>query len=249
MSLPDYQPTYKQISTDILEELDLQGEVFVRTNELLNYFNQAIENTEGVIHALCEDYYKTEAWLRVTANNPFADLPPDIYGQKIRGIFYVNSTQKYEVKYIRRPKDTLYMNENPANWYMYDLINKTGIGTKIKIYPTPDYSDPVPTDLDPDPEASMKIFYLRRAVLFTGDPDQRLDIPEYSAVIKQYVRWMCYAKEVHPFAQNAKEVLDEMKIEMRETLADRQPNEDTLIQPDVELYTDQDNYFLGNGAL
>lgn len=55
--------TYSELLSEVKEELDLQNEVIITDDGYVNICNDVIQKTEGIIHDLHEDYFKTSAHL------------------------------------------------------------------------------------------------------------------------------------------------------------------------------------------
>lgn len=228
-----YLPTYGELKANIERQLDLQGEVFVRPDEILDYFNEAIDEIEALIHTIYEDYFRVSTFLNIVSGTNAYVLPDDIYAQKIRLVQYINGQNIYEVNRIRDIKEIPYIVQN--DWYQYDLVNTAALGPQIVIYPTPNFTS----------NGIIQMWYLRNAKRFTGDETETCDIPEFTHVLNQYVRWKCYQKEVHPMTEQAGADLDNMKMLMIETLSSRVPDENNKIRPDVSFYLDADAYDWG----
>lgn len=228
-----YLPTYGELKSNIERQLDLQGEVFVRPNEILDYFNEGIDELEALIHTIYEDYFRVSTFLNIVSGTDAYVLPEDIYAQKIRLVQYINGNNIYEVNRIRDIKQIPYI--VPNDWYQYDLVNTAALGPQIVFYPLPNFTS----------NSIIKMWYLRNAKRFTGNLNETCDIPEFTHVLCQYVRWKCYQKEVHPMTEQAGVDLDNMKMLMIETLSSRVPDENNKIRPDVSFYLDADSYDWG----
>lgn len=224
-----YSPTYGELKANLQKELDLEDETFVTPIELMKYANEAVEMISSSIHSIYEDYYKTEATISLVSGQALYDLPSDIYAQKIRHIHYNdNGTKNYEIKKVKQIKYLADIDQEDA--YQYDITNSSSAGLKIKIYPTPQENS-----------SNVTIYYLRNAKRFTADADV-CDIPEFSSVLVQYMRWKCLSKEVHPDTDMAARDLERMRQEMVDTLTARIPDEEfNLIPMDASFYRDFDD--------
>lgn len=224
-----YSPTYGELKSNLQKELDLEDETFVTPEELMKYANEAVEMISSSIHSIYEDYYKTEATISLVSGQALYDLPSDIYAQKIRHIHYNdNGSKNYEIKKVKQIKYLADITSEDA--YQYDITNSSAAGLKIKIYPTPQESND-----------NVTIYYLRNAKRFTADSDV-CDIPEFSSVLVQYMRWKCLSKEVHPDTDMAARDLERMRQEMVDTLTARIPDEEfNLIPMDASFYRDFDD--------
>lgn len=225
-----YSPTYLELKTNLEQELDLQDETFITPAEFLNYFNEAVDMVEAAIHTIYEDYFLVSTPLTFASGTATYVLPTDIYAQKIRGLYYNDgSTNIYEVKRIKKLSDTNWLNLSSTNSLQYLITNDATNGLRIAFYPTPTASGAFGT-----------IWYIRNAKRFSANADV-CDIPEFTAVIVQYVRWKCMSKEGHPDTGSAAGALQAMKQDMIETLTARVPDEDNKIPMDLSFYDDFDS--------
>ena len=229
-----YSPTYAELKSYLQKELDLEDETFITPDEFLSYFNEAVDMVEAAIHNIYEDYFLTMATLPITSGTAAYSLPSDIYAQKIRKILYNdNGSLKYEIRRIKRLEDTLYIEQ--ADLYAYILMNSGSTGMKVNLFPTPQ-----------DSNSNISVWYLRNAKRFTLDTDV-CDIPEFTSVVVQFVRYKCLTKEGHPDAAQAAQDLERMKQEMVDTLTARVPDEDNTVLKDTTFYRDFDDWRFGGG--
>lgn len=229
-----YSPTYAELKAYLEKELDLEDETFITEDEMLSYFNEAVDMVEAAIHNIYEDYFLTTAPLAITSGTAAYNLPSDVYAQKIRKVLYNdNGSLKYEIRRIKRIEDTLYV-ESP-DLYGYILLNSGSTGMKITLFPTPQ-----------DSNSNITVWYLRNAKRFTQDTDV-CDIPEFTSVVVQFVRYKCLTKEGHPDAAQAAQDLERMKQEMVDTLTARVPDEDNTVLKDTTFYRDFDDWRFGGG--
>ena len=84
--------TYAMLLNKLTEDLDLINEPFISSDELLGYMNEAIEEAETAIHTIgIEDtYFMSSDFIFLQPGVSQYALPADIYGNKIRKIFYSN---------------------------------------------------------------------------------------------------------------------------------------------------------------
>jgi len=229
-----FSPTYSQLKTYLEQELDLQDETFITPNELMAYFNEAVDMIEAAIHNIYEDYFLTNAVLPITSGVAGCTLPSDIYAQKIRKILYNdNGSLKYEIRRLKKLEDILYI--QPTDLYAYVILNSSTSGLALTLYPTPQ-----------DTNTNITIWYIRNAKRFTSDSDV-CDIPEFTNVLVQFVRWKCLNKEGHPDTAQAGSDLDRMRQEMVDTLTARVPDEDNFVLKDTTFYRDFDDWRFGGG--
>jgi hypothetical protein len=105
-----FSPTYSQLKTYLEQELDLQDETFITPNELMAYFNEAVDMIEAAIHNIYEDYFLTNSPLSITNNQAAYGLPSDIYAQKIRRILYNDGgSYKYEIKRVKKLEEIMFI--------------------------------------------------------------------------------------------------------------------------------------------
>jgi len=93
--------TYNEAKLKIERDLDLQEESFVTPEEMLAYFNDAIDEAESEIHNLFEDYFLTEATVTLAAGTDRYSLPSDIFANKIRMLWFSDGQLRYQVKRTR----------------------------------------------------------------------------------------------------------------------------------------------------
>lgn len=223
-------PTYSTLVDKLKSELDLYEETFITDSEILGYFNEAIDNLEALIHSVYEDYFMTKTSLTLVSGTQDYSLPTDIYAQKIRKLFYINGSDKYEVKRVRELNQIPYVQNEEGLRYI--LTNDATLGIRMSFYPTPAVSG-----------AYLTLFYIRNATRFTGVTTETCDLPEFSNVVVQYVKWRCMEKEGHPDVGSAVGALDALRVLMVETLTNRVIDEDTEIIKDVSFYRDFDDSF------
>lgn len=232
-----YSPTYAELLADLQKELDLEDETFITPDEFLSYFNRGVDDVESAIHTIYEDYFLTKTSVSLVSGTSEYSLPSDIYAQKIRGIFYNNgTTKKYEIRQIRKLQETDFLDQ-PTDDYKYVITNSSVSGLKIAIYPTPN-----------ETSSYVTMWYIRNAKRFSSDSDV-CDIPEFTPVIIQYVRWKCLAKEGHPDTDAARQDYERMKQNMVETLTNRVPDEHNEVLMDLSFYNDFDEYNYWGGNL
>ncbi len=229
-----YSPTYADLKAYLQKELDLEDETFITPDEMKSYFNEAVDMIEAAIHNIYEDYFLTNTSLSFVNGQAAYALPSDIYAQKIRKILYNDGgAYKYEIKRVKKLEETMFI--QTPDLYSYVLTNDATAGLKITLFPTPQADAPYGT-----------IWYIRNAKRFTVDADV-CDIPEFTNVLVQFVRWKCLNKEGHPDTMQALEDLGRMKQEMVDTLTARVPDEDNFVLKDMSFYRDFDDWRFGGG--
>jgi hypothetical protein len=80
--------TWGEIRNEVQKEYGIEGDPDYDEQELINMANRAINRVESRVIQLQQDYFLTVAEIDVTENVLEYDLPDDIYGQKIRRIFW-----------------------------------------------------------------------------------------------------------------------------------------------------------------
>lgn len=229
-----YSPTYADLKAYLQKELDLEDETFITAQEFMDYFNEAVDMIEASIHNIYEDYFLTNTSLSILNGQAAYNLPTDIYAQKIRKILYNDGgAYKYEIKRVKKLEETMFI--QTPDLYSYVLTNDASAGLKITLFPTPVADQPYVT-----------IWYIRNAKRFTSNTDV-CDIPEFTNVLVQFVRWKCMSKEGHPDTVQALEDLGRMKQEMVDTLTARVPDEDNFVLKDMSFYRDYDDWRFGGG--
>jgi len=229
-----YSPTYADLKAYLQKELDLEDETFITAQEFLDYFNEAVDMIEASIHNIYEDYFLTNSSLSILNGQAAYNLPTDIYAQKIRKILYNDgSAYKYEIRRVKKLEETMFI--QTPDLFSYILTNDAIAGLKITLFPTPVADAPYVT-----------VWYIRNAKRFTSNTDV-CDIPEFTNVLVQFVRWKCMSKEGHPDTVQALEDLGRMKQEMVDTLTARVPDEDNFVLKDMSFYRDYDDWRFGGG--
>lgn len=220
--------TLAQIRQKVKADLDIEGETFVRADELDAYINEAIDEAEAEIHTLYEDYFLSRATLSLVANQDEYDLPSDIYAHKIRRITYNNQSSVYTVHRVQDwkkfEKYEIANNYETSDLYQYFIMNETAGTPKILLLPpareTGDF---------------ITIWYLRQANRLEDDTDI-CDIPDFANFVFQYTKFRVYEKEGHPNIQVAIGALEQQRQLMKSTLAAMVPDAENTIEEDFSFY-------------
>lgn len=227
-------PTYGTMRTKVLQDMDIEDEVFIDTDtELLGLFNEAVDFVESQIHGIAEDYFKTDAYLVMTLDSANVSLPSDIYASKVRGLVYENQTLRYDVLRFKNPQTAhieISLRNQPTRsteWYKYWLKNASAdAGVLIQLSPVSRESS---TD-------HLHCWYIRNARSFTGVTTEKCDIPEFSDVVVEYVKWKVKCKELNqpdfPMTPALVTKIENMMV----TLKDMVPDGDCEIPPDFSFY-------------
>ena len=220
--------TLEQVRNKIKRDLDIEGEAFIRSQELDDYINEAIDEAEAEIHSQYEDYFLTKAEINLVSNQAEYALPDNIFAHKIRRIVYDNSSSVYKVKRIQDwrkfEQKAIADNFETSDIYQYFLINEVAGAPRILLVPKAREDGP-----------QMTIWYIRQANRLEESTDI-LDIPEFANFIFQYVKVRVYEKEVHPNAQQARLDLQQQRSLMVGTLASMTPDAENKIELDMSHY-------------
>jgi hypothetical protein len=228
--------TFADIKTKMGNDYDITDERFVNDTELCGYANEAIDDAETAIHTLHhEDKYflvpATFSWVSGTADYV---MPTDIYGNKIRKVYYNNGNRKYEITRLKNLLDV--PNVVAGEDYRYLIINPS-TGIRARFYPTP-----------AETSTNATIWYIRNMKRLTTslvDATNICEVPECVNFVYQYVR-RSIAKKTRRADLVAQESED-LKIQyqlMMDALKEMVPDEDTLIPMDTSFYFEQgDRYY------
>lgn len=222
--------TYGQIRTKVEADLDLQGESFISSTEMLGYANEAIDEVERQIHDLYSDYFLTRGSLTLVNGQEAYSLPSDIFAIKIRAIVYRNGTLTWKFDRIRDwHKFEQYEFEKTnltgnSRRYGYFVVNTTPGNPQILITPTPNESGTL-----------AKIWYLRNANEMVDDTSV-CDIPEAVNYVMAYMKWKCMMKELHPNTELAAKEVEAQNANTLKNLSEMFPDNETDIEPDLRLY-------------
>ncbi len=222
--------TFAEAKLQVQKEMDTEEETNVDEAEYFNYFNEAIDTAEALIHSMNEDYFLTKGLLPLTASQSEYDLPSDIYANKIRHFqFKQDSTKIYEIRRIPLEKIMFIDETNTNSDFLYHLENSLVSQTKIVLHPTPAADDPT----------SVTLWYLRNANRVNVDADI-IDIPEFIEYIMAYVKTKIARKEGNPLLVTYQDELDRQANLMRQTLDQMIPDSDETLALDTTFYSDFD---------
>jgi len=222
--------TLLQLRTRVQEDLDLQDETFIVDSDINNWVNESISKAEAVIHTLYEDYFLSEATISVTAGTKLYDYPSDIYANKIRKITFVGSgnSTSHEVKRAKNltlasERDVYDTGSNHVlEWTPY---NDASNGRKIRIFP------------EASRTGTLRVWYIRNAKQLSADTDN-CDVDEFERYILQCVKTECYFKDGDPRAIQSKQLEEQLKQDMIETLSNAVPDNNDEIPMDLSFYND-----------
>lgn len=183
--------TWGDIKTKIERDLDLEGEVFISENELLGYANEAIDEIEGHIHEMCEDYFLTRSPLTLVIGQENYDLPSDIFAMKVRGVIYRNGNETFKIERVKdwRKFEEYEFNKTGLQYnqlYKFMIINASAGTPQLLLTPAPQEAGQY-----------IQVWYIRNANVLTDD-SSICDIPESVNYVIKYVKMKVYEKELHP---------------------------------------------------
>lgn len=227
--MPQFE-TWAAFKAKVERDLDIQGEVFIRPNELIGYANEAIDEAEAEILTLNQDYFLARSTIDLTVGKTDYPLPDNIFAKKVRRIVYNNGSSVYPVKHLKdwHKFESLALSEQfiTADVYRYMMVNSTPGQPEIIISPRPSET------------ATLDIWYTRQANRVTGDVADIIDIPECLTFLIQFVKVRVYEKEGHPNFTTAVGILEQQRELMRKKLADSVPDADNELEMDFSVYTD-----------
>lgn len=226
--------TLKEIRDQVINDLDLQEEVWVSESELNVWINEAVKNAEAQVHTLYEDYFLVEADpVQITEGEYLIDYPSDIYANKIRKIIFNeslgNSTASHEVKRMKSLLDgkaaDFYESDSTNPVLSWSPSNKAGEGRKIRLFPKVGRS------------GYLYIWYIRNASKLVNDNDI-CEIDEFEHYIVQYTKTKVFLKDGDPRADDSKILEEQYKQDMINTLSDMAPDGDNVLNMDLSHYDD-----------
>ena len=123
--------TFGDLNTQLLKELDLEGEEFISPDEIKGYWNRAVSVAEGHIITLGmrDKYFLARTKLSTVLGQEEITLPENLYANKIIKIVYRLGAIFYTV----RPLDAKDMFENyeylnsfsATDFYRYMILHNT----------------------------------------------------------------------------------------------------------------------------
>lgn len=179
--------TYTELSSKVEKDLDTEEELFIQPEELLGYFNEAVDRAEQIVLQLYEDYFLTRTTLALVSGTEEYSLPSDIYANKIRRVVYSNGGMIYPIRRIRDWKKFEEYAETSvyggSDRYQYFLYNPSAAQAKLLLVPAARETG-----------SYVTIWHIRNANVFALGTDI-LDIPEAANFIMQYVKDRITEKE------------------------------------------------------
>mgnify|MGYP006921364457 CR=1 FL=1 len=220
--------TYSDAKFKIENEFDIQDENAIDDDEIMGYFNSAINEADSHIKQLFEDYFLTNDYVPLVAGTSDYDMPTNIYANKFRIVYLKKDAEKYEVKRIKLSKIPLKEDEDD---YEYNIENNTGAGgTRFVIYPAAKETS----------STILRRWYYRTASRMADDTSV-IDIPEFIDFVYAHVRVSVAIKLGHPKLPIYNDKLTEKRAEMMSTLKTMVPDGNTEIEADGSFYEDFDS--------
>lgn len=231
MSIASRYWTYAEILAKVQKDLDLEDEIFIQASEFLSYANEAVDEAEGIVHTLYEDYFLDKEGITLVSGTSEYSLPSKIFAHKIRRIIYRNGSRVYPVNRIRDwhkfEEYALDLVGGPLGnsaEYRYFIINQTAGSPKILF--TPEVSEA---------GAFITVWFLRQANRFVATSDV-LDIPEAANFVIQHIKNRCWEKEGHPNLSKGMMDLEKERSLLEGTLTAMVPDADNEIEMDLTFY-------------
>lgn len=237
--------TYGQLRTKLELDLDLQDETFITPDEMVGYFNEAIDEAEAEILKIHEDYFLNDHTPTLVAGTSQYALPTDIYAAKIRGVVYSSGGLIYPVNRIPNFQKFLDLAETTqfgsAERYRYYIKNDVPTSTTV----TNVFFVLAPTSREAG--TPITIWYIRQAnrvPLVTGGSQGAsdaivIDIPEFFTFLLWKVKTLCLSKDgIDPRLEKAELELERQRKLMVDTLTEMVLDDDNEIQGDLSHYTE-----------
>jgi hypothetical protein len=216
---------YSDAKAHVEESLDIAGENVVDDTEMMRLFNAAVNEAENTIHGLYQDYFLTSDYVSLVSGTASYVMPSDIFGNKLRVVTWHDGTESYEVRRIKIREIVGVMEDDD---YRYNIENASSVtGTRFVIYPTPTETT----------STKMRRWYVRNATPVTTD-SSLIDIPEFIDFILYHVKHACAIKIGHPLMAVLKDLRDDKKVEMVNTLTAMVEDGDDDIEADTSFYDD-----------
>jgi len=224
--------TYAQLKAKFERDWDLEEEEMVTDTELMEIFNDGIDDAQAIIHQLGieQKYFLTKALLTLTNGSADVDLPSNIYANKIMAIIYNDGSNVFPIKRLRGKnlfEDVAFASN--VTWtdprYQYIIRNDSSAGNKIQLVPASIITN----------STYATCWYIREATKLTTT-SSICDIPESYNFLYAHAAWRVLGKDGDPRAAAAK--AEKMKQEqlMTETLETMVDDGDNEIKIDASTY-------------
>jgi len=130
---------YAEARQKVLVDMDLQDETFITPDEMVGYFNEALNEAESEILVLNKDYFLTKYYIPTVQGTSRYELPLNIYATKIRGMMYKNQNLIYpikEIKPLRKFEEIAVIEQfGTADYYNYTLMSDNVGQAQIELLP------------------------------------------------------------------------------------------------------------------
>lgn len=229
--------TYTEALDKVERELDLKEENLIYPSEMMDYFNEAIDQAEAIIHSfgLEDEYFLASQSIALTSGDDTYDVPSTLYANKIREIVYASGTDIFEIKRLRvrgireigKFTQLALRNSDPGATprYQYFIKNNTQSEGRQIVFTPPAQETSA---------SNVTVWFIRNANEITADSDV-FDIPEFMNFIFQYVKNKCKSKEGILTAQDVADLAGERQL-MIDTLQEMVPDGDNVVEPDLSVY-------------
>lgn len=223
--------TFGTLKSDVRSEMDLIDEPIVTDTDLQVFAKEAIQLVHADILGIAEDYFLTYKWITMVQGTSDYDLPSDIFAQKIRRLVYINGLIIYPIRRIQGRR--LFEAEahitvfGASVDYRYMLRNDSDASNcKIELLPAAREGGNL-----------IKCWYDREPAIPSADSD-KIDIPEFYTLIKAYVKLKVATErlKIPEVVQDVKSEVDMKRTLLVETLQGRVPDDDNLVELDMDFY-------------
>lgn len=227
--------TWSQILTKVKDDLDLWDEDFVDDTMLLSYANEAIDEAEQHVITINEDYFLQSSNLALTTGTSEYSLPTNIYANKIRRIFYVNGTEKYEIKRVRNLDDILDVSDSEA--YKYQPIMNSSGAARIKLFPASRETS----------STNVTVWFIGNAKTLSATTDE-MNIPEAVHFVIAHMKLRVLQKEGNQAQVQQAQELERQRQLMIDTLTSMVPDDNNQVLADLSFYSEFDPRYMGDDA-
>lgn len=235
--------TFAELKQQVIDDLDLQDEIFVTTNDLYRWMNDAIESAEAQIHTLYEDYFLSRTEYSISSGEYLLDYPSDIYASKVRKMLYKEgnnapNTASHEIKretnLIAAEARDIYESGSSTPALTWIGVNTSSEGRKVRLFPKVSRN------------GIIVMYYIRNAkkVIYDSltdtwiNEDEVCDIDEFERFVVQSVKTQVYLKDGDVRAEDSKGLEEQLKKDMIESLSNRVPDNNDEIVMDMSHYND-----------
>ena len=231
--------TYSELQEKVNNDLDIQRDSIIGDTEMLGYANEAIDEAEAEIHklGLADEYFLATAFIPLVASTQHADLPTNIYANKIKGLIYNNGSNVYPIRRFRKSNRFLEIEDianassadTPLSYLLvnnsvYDPLDPT-TGRKIMFLPIPQETA----------AQYVRIWFIRNANRMTV-AGSVLDIPEFANFVLSFMKVRCLQKEKDERFNDEVAVLTAQRKLMIDTLTEMVPDNDDVHEMDMSHY-------------